>query len=184
MKSFPVRIKHDSQPYVGADLDNEFSAVSWNTKLQRYIGLPIEVNLNMWHNNEFLNVTSVAVNGIVGATSSQREKDIVVNGVTLHTALVEDINFILYAQITIDSLPEEFPAVTNFNIKATANYSGVSYERTFIHTLHRSIDTNVYTLMPSVPEVISNKNQNAAQELSEESVSCKVWCNSSDDKRY
>lgn len=181
-KSFPIRIKHDSQPYVGADLDNEFSAVSWNTKLQRYIGLPIEVNLNMWHNNEFLDVTSVAVNGIIGATSAQQEKDIVVNGVTLHTALVKEVNYI--ARITIDALPEDFPAVTNFNITATANYSGVSYERTFKHTLHRSVDTNVYSLMPSVPEVITNKNQNAAQELSEEYVSCKVWCNSSDDNRY
>ena len=183
-KSFPIRIKHDSQPYIGANLDNEFSAVSWNTKLQRYIGLPIEVNLNMWHNNEFLDVTSVAVNGIVGATTAQKEKDIVVNGITLHTSLVEDSNHALSAHILIDSLAQDIALVTNFNITATANYSGVSYERTFTHTLHKSTDTNVYSLQPSVPEVITNLNANAAQELSEDYVSCDVFCDSSDDKHY
>ena len=183
-KSFPIRIKHDSQPYIGANLDNEFSAVSWNTKLQRYIGLPIEVNLNMWHNNEFLDVTSVAVNGIVGATTAEKEKDIVVNGITLHTSLVEDSNHALSAHILIDSLSQDIALVTNFNITATANYSGVSYERTFTHTLHKSTDTNVYSLQPSVPEVISNLNANAAQELSEDYVSCDVFCDSSDDKHY
>ncbi len=183
-KSFPIRIKHDSQPFIGANLDNEFSAVSWNTKLQRYIGLPIEVNLNMWHNNEFLDVTSVAVNGIVGATTAQKEKDIVVNGITLHTSLVEDSNHALSAHILIDSLAQDIALVTNFNITATANYSGVSYERTFTHTLHKSTDTNVYSLQPSVPEVITNLNANAAQELSEDYVSCDVFCDSSDDKHY
>lgn len=183
-KSFPIRIKHDSQPYVGANIDNEFSAVSWNTKLQRYIGLPIVFNLNMWHNNEFLDVNTFAINGIPCATKAQPEKDIVVNGITLHTALVEDSNHALSARITIDSLPQDIAFVNNFNLTATANYSGVSYERTFKHTLHKSTDTNVYSLQPSVPEVITNKNQNAAQELSEEYVSCDVFCDSSDDKHY
>ena len=59
VKKFPVTIKHDAQPYVGADIDNEASAVSWNTKQQRYIGLPITMRMKMWHNNELLDIASV-----------------------------------------------------------------------------------------------------------------------------
>ena len=183
-KSFPIRIKHDSQPYVGAKIDNEFSAVSWNTKLHRYIGLPVCANINMWHNNEFLDVTSVAVNGVVGATADNREKAIVVDDMTISTSLVTDTNNAVVANISIKDLPKDLEKVTNLNITVTAEYSGVSYERTFVHTINKSTDTNIYSVQPSVPEVIANGNDNAAQELSEDLIACDVVCNSSDDKHY
>lgn len=170
IRKFPVTIKHDSQPFVGADIDNEFSAVSWNTKTQTYIGLPIVLNMKMWHNNEQLNIESVNDVSVSPA----------ITGMTVSKEII-NVSGQKHARVTISALPANLGNVTKLNITATAEYAGVSYERTLTHTINKGTDVNVYSLLPSLSEIIYNKNTGA---LNSNSLSCKVMCDSTDDKHY
>lgn len=170
IRKFPVTIKHDSQPFVGADIDNEFSAVSWNTKTQTYIGLPIVLNMKMWHNNEQLNIESVNDVSVSPA----------ITGMTVSKEII-NVSGQKHARVTISALPENLGNVTKLNITATAEYAGVNYERTLTHTINKGTDVNVYSLLPSLSEIIYNKNTGA---LNSNSLSCKVMCDSTDDKHY
>lgn len=181
VKKFPVTIKHDAQPYVGADIDNEASAVSWNTKQQRYIGLPITMRMKMWHNNELLDIASVndiSVTNTVGATISKSIETVVVNEGK------EDEYSYKQAKVQITALPANAPLVSNFEITCVATYAGVRYERTKVHTLNKSTDTNVYSLLPSVDAVSVNKNNNVPKTISTDKITCQVVCDSSEDKHF
>ena len=175
-KTLPVSIKHDSQPYVGADITNEFSAVSWNTQAQQYVGLPIVFDMKMWKNNEPLDVRSVSVACLTLDGSSQA----VIPAQNITKSIVT-VNGTKQARISINALPEGLPLVTELAVTTAANYAGVAYERTLIHTINKSTDTNVYSLLPSVSEVIINKNTGG---LSVNTLNCAVICDSSDNKHY
>ena len=170
-KSIPIVVKHDSQPYVGADITNEFSAVSWNTKTQAYVGLPITFDMKMWHNDEALDIASV--NDISISPS--------ITGMTISKSIETLASGQKVARISITALPANLPLVQELSITCAATYAGVSYERTLIHTINKTTDTNVYSLIPSVSEVVYNKNTNA---LNTNSIDCSVFCDSSDNKHY
>lgn len=170
-KSIPIAIKHDSQPFVGADITNEFSAVSWNTKTQSYAGLPITLDFKMWHNDEMLDITSV---DDISVSPS-------ITGMTVAKSIVENASGNKVAHIVISALPADLGLVTDLEITCVATYSGVRYERTLVHTINKSTDTNVYSLIPSVDEVVVNKNTGG---LSSNSVDISVVCDSSDNKHY
>lgn len=173
-KSFPVRIKHDSQPYVGADISNEFSAVSWNTQTQAYVGLPIVFDMKMWHNNIPLDIESVNDVSVTPA----------ITGMTVTKSIVTNSNGTKVARISITTLPASLPLVTELNITAVATYSGVQYERTLVHTINKTTDTNVYQLHPSVTEVGVIYNDFKQKVLNTNTVYCSVRCDSTDDKHY
>ena len=170
VRKFPVTIRHDSQPFVAADIDNEFSAVSWNTKTQAYVGLPIVLNMKMWHNNEQLDIA--LVNDISVSPA--------VTGMTVSKEIIT-VSGQKHARVTISALPASLSNVTKLSITAAATYAGVRYERTLTHTINKGTDVNVYSLKPSLDEIILNKNTGA---LSSSSLTCKVMCDSSDDKHY
>ena len=185
-KKFPITIKHDSQPFVGADISNEFSAVSWNTKTQAYIGLPIVLDMKMWHNNEILDIASVDDISLSCATTGVT----LVNGTAPSSPAASSIYYSKsiitvdghkYARISLNTLGINLPNVIDIDVTCNATYSGVSYERTLRHTINKSTDTNVYSLLPSEDEVIYNKNRNS---LSANTVDCSVICDSSDNKHY
>ena len=173
-KSFPVRIKHDSQPYVGADISNEFSAVSWNTQTQAYIGLPITFDMKMWHNNIPLDIESVNDVSVTPA----------ITGMTVTKSIVTNSLGTKVARISITALPASLPLVTDLNITAVATYSGVQYERTLVHTINKTTDTNIYQLLPSVSEVGVIYNDFKQKVLNTNTVYCSVRCDSTDDKHY
>ena len=173
-KSFPVRIKHDSQPYVGADISNEFSAVSWNTQTQAYVGLPITFDMKMWHNNIPLDIESVNDVSVTPA----------ITGMTVTKSIVTNSLGTKVARISITALPESLPLVTDLNITTVATYSGVQYERTLVHTINKTTDTNMYWLLPSVNEVGVIYNDFKQKVQSTNKVYCSVRCDSTDDKHY
>lgn len=175
-KSIPIVIKHDSQPYVGADITNEISAVSWNTKTQQYAGLPIVFDFKMWHNDEVLDIVSANDVSVTLADGTA-----IPNTWTYTKTIVENTNGNKVARISISGLPANLGLVTDLNITCAAVYSGVRYERTLVHTINKSTDTNVYSLISSVDEVIVNKNTGG---LSSNSVDISVVCDSSDNKHY
>lgn len=196
VKQFPITIKHMSEPFVDADINNESSGVSWNTKTQAYIGLPIVFDLTMYHNNEVLDITSTTnvsltttTSGVTltqtnGTAPSTIDPSTIYYSKTIETitkfaGTPNEVTFKV-ARISIIAMGKDIPLVTNIDVTGTAIYAGVPYERTLTHTINKSTDTNVYSLLPSVDEVVVSKTGS----LSDNSLTCSVICDSSDDKHY
>lgn len=196
VKQFPITIKHMSEPFVDADINNESSGVSWNTKTQAYIGLPIVFDMTMYHNNEVLDITSTAnvvltttTSGVTltqtnGTAPSTIDPSTIYYSKTIETitkfaGTPNEVTFKV-ARISIIAMGKDIPLVTNIDVTGTAIYAGVPYERTLTHTINKSTDTNVYSLLPSVDEVVVSKTGS----LSDNSLTCSVICDSSDDKHY
>lgn len=165
-KEFHVAIKHDSKPYISFVMDNQNASVSWNTKAQKYIGLPYTVNLNARRADE-----SVAISGITVHSGDD---------ITTTSIINEDGS----ASVTFSSLPQTLGNVTDVPITIQAIYAGISYEQTIVHTINRYEDVNVYELKPNVSQVVASVNTNGDKVASVNKVTCEVLCNSSDDKQY
>ena len=185
-KNFPVTIKHDSQPFVGADISNEHSAVSWITRTRQYIGLPVVMDFKMWHNNEVLDVSTLSlasattgVSLVEGTAPSTLASKTIYYTKSRITAYRSGVSYKFY-HIELTAMSPDIPLVVDIDVTGTALYSGVSYERTLRHTVSKSTDTNVYSLIPSTDEVIVAKTG----VLSTNTITCRVMCDSSDDTHY
>ena len=165
-KEYHVAIKHDSKPYISFVMDNQNASVSWNTKAQKYIGLPYTVNLNARRADD-----SVAISGVTVHSG---------DGITTTSTINEDGS----ASVTCSSVPQTLDNVTDVPITIQAIYAGISYEQTIVHTINRYEDVNVYELKPSVSQVVASVNTNGDKVASVNKVTCEVLCNSSDDKQY
>lgn len=161
---FPVRIHHDSLPFMVCDLSNENASIAWNTKTAKYIGLPITTKVSLMYQNtpwEISDLSVGAVNGLKASISLQgKEKVITIDADNITSDILEQI--------------------TKIPITVVGVYAGVSYEYTKELTILRSADMIVYDVVPSVDSVVVDKDGN----LNVSSVSCKVYATSSDDKRY
>lgn len=161
---FPVRIHHDSLPFMVCDLSNENASIAWNAKTAKYIGLPITTKVSLMYQNtpwEISNLSVGAVNGLKASISLQGKEKVIT---------------IAADNITSDILEP----ITKIPITVVGVYAGVSYEYTKELTILRSADMIVYDVVPSVDSVVVDKDGN----LNTKSVSCKVYATSSDDKRY
>ena len=161
---FPVRIHHDSLPFMVCDLSNENASIAWNTKTAKYIGLPITTKVSLMYQNtpwEISDLSVGAVNGLKASISLQGKEKVVT---------------IAADNITSDILEP----ITKIPITVVGVYAGVSYEYTKELTILRSADMIVYDVVPSVDSVVVDKDGN----LNTKTVSCKVYATSSDDKRY
>lgn len=160
----PIRIQHDSLPFMVCDLSNESASVAWNTKAGKYIGFPIKTKISLMYHNEPWEISSLGISSAAGlkvSTSIEGNAQVIT---------VDADN------LTADTLAQ----VTKLNITATGIYAGASYEYTRELTILKSSDTVVYELIPSADSVIIDKQGN----MSAESISCDIWATSSDDKRY
>lgn len=161
---FPVRIHHDSLPFMVCDLSNENASIAWNTKTAKYIGLPITTKVSLMYQNtpwEISDLSVGAVNGLKTSISLQdKEKVVTIDADNITSDILEQI--------------------TKIPITVVGVYAGVSYEYTKELTILRSADMIVYDVVPSVDSVVVDKDGN----LNTKTVSCKVYATSSDDKRY
>lgn len=161
---FPVRIHHDSLPFMVCDLSNENASIAWNAKTAKYIGLPITTKVSLMYQNtpwEISDLSVGAVDGLKASISLQgKEKVITIDADNITSDILEPI--------------------TKIPITVVGVYAGVSYEYTKELTILRSADMIVYDVVPSVDSVVVDKDGN----LNTKSVSCKVYATSSDDKRY
>ena len=164
-KEFKVAIKHDSKPYISMVMDNQNASVSWNTKAQKYIGLPYSFNITAARANDLVPINKVSI--------------VAPEGVTVTSGMKDGM-----AVLTVTSLPQTLANVTDIKVTATATYVGISYEQTLVHTLNRYEDVNVYELKPSVTQVVASVNTNGEKVADVEKVTCSVLCSSSDDKQY
>ena len=160
----PIRIQHDSLPFMVCDLSNESASVAWNTKAGKYIGFPIKTKISLMYHNEPWEISSLDISSAAGLKLSAS-----IEGNAKVITVDAD-------NLTADTLAQ----VTKLNITATGIYAGASYEYTRELTILKSSDTVVYELIPSADSVIIDKQGN----MSAESISCDIWATSSADKRY
>ena len=164
MVQMPIRIQHDTLPFMVCDLSNESASVAWNTKTAKYIGLPIKTKVSLMYHNEPWAISSLNISNVAGLKTSMS-----IDGKAKVITIDAD-------NLTADTLAQ----VTKMNITVVGRYAGANYEYTRELTILKSSDTVVYELIPSVDSVIIDNQGN----MSAESISCYIWATSSDDKRY
>lgn len=160
----PIRIQHDSLPFMVCDLSNESVSVAWNTRAGKYIGFPIKTKVSLMYHNEPWEISSLNISSVAGLKTSMT-----IDGKAKIITIDAD-------NLTADTLDQ----VTKMNITVVGKYAGASYEYTRELTILRSSDTVVYELIPSADSVIIDNQGN----MSAKSISCDIWATSSDDKRY
>lgn len=160
----PIRIQHDSLPFMVCDLSNESASVAWNTRAGKYIGFPIKTNVSLMYHNEPWAISSLNISSVAGLKTSMS-----IDGKAKIITIDAD-------NLTADTLDQ----VTKLDITVVGKYAGASYEYTRELTILKSSDTVVYELIPSADSVIIDNQGN----MSAESISCDIWATSSDDKRY
>lgn len=160
----PIRIQHDSLPFMVCDLSNESVSVAWNTRAGKYIGFPIKTKVSLMYHNEPWEISSLNISSVAGLKTSMT-----IDGKAKIITIDAD-------NLTADTLDQ----VTKLAITVVGKYAGASYEYTRELTILKSSDTVVYELIPSADSVIIDNQGN----MSAESISCDIWATSSDDKRY
>lgn len=160
----PIRIQHDSLPFMVCDLSNESASVAWNTRAGKYIGFPIKTKVSLMYHNEPWAISSLNISSVAGLKTSMS-----IDGKAKIITIDAD-------NLTADTLDQ----ITKMNITVVGKYAGASYEYTRELTILRSSDTVVYELIPSADSVIIDNQGN----MSAKSISCDIWATSSDDKRY
>lgn len=160
----PIRIQHDSLPFMVCDLSNESASVAWNTRAGKYIGFPIKTKVSLMYHNEPWAISSLNISKVAGLKASMS-----IDGKAKIITIDAD-------NLTADTLGQ----VMKMNITVVGKYAGASYEYTRELTILRSSDTVVYELIPSADSVIIDNQGN----MSAKSISCDIWATSSDDKRY
>lgn len=164
MVQMPIRIQHDTLPFMVCDLSNESASVAWNTKTAKYIGLPIKTKVSLLYHNEPWAISSLNISKVAGLKTSMS-----IEGKAKVITIDAD-------NLTADSLAQ----VTKMNITVVGRYAGANYEYTRELTILKSSDTVVYELIPSADSIVVDKDGNKTVN----SVSCDVYATSSDDKRY
>lgn len=164
MVQMPIRIQHDTLPFMVCDLSNESASVAWNTKTAKYIGLPIKTKVSLLYHNEPWAISSLNISKVAGLKTSMS-----IEGKAKVITIDAD-------NLTADTLAQ----VTKMNITVVGKYAGANYEYTRELTILKSSDTVVYELIPSADSIVVDKDGNKTVN----SVSCEVYATSSDDKRY
>ena len=164
MVQMPIRIQHDTLPFMVCDLSNESASVAWNTKTAKYIGLPIKTKVSLMYHNEPWTISSLNISKVAGLKTSMS-----IEGKAKVITIDAD-------NLTANTLAQ----VTKMNITVVGRYAGANYEYTRELTILKSSDTVVYELIPSADSIVVDKDGGTSVNF----VSCDVYATSSDDKRY
>ena len=195
-KNVPIAIKHDSQPFIGADMENEHSGISWNEKTSAFIGLPVDIPLRMWKNDQDLKITGLSIK--VGSTTRQYTRalsllqettfnppslqagtDLFPYGLYISTT-DEVVNGVKRPILHVSTADSSLPNQTDISVTISAVYAGISYERTLVHTITRTNDLSVYRLDFTPNSVHRQKN---VSDWSQQISVC-ILGESSDDGKY
>ena len=165
----PIRIQHDSLPFMVCDLSNEHASVSWHTKHKHYVGLPITTTVNMFYKNQPYDFEMTAsLPASVG------------NYLTTSISSTRDNAKILTIDKRADFSDDVLPTSFEVGIYCASTYAGARYEYTKKLSVSKTSDSVIYEIVPSANSV----SVNSKNEVTPSSVSCEVWATSSDDKRY
>lgn len=148
--SLGITLYHEPTPFIELSLDNHASHISWSTRHGHYHGMPVEMNIGLQRNNNRLDIAAIAIydgNTIIAYSSADTDSsdssdesapgtwNIAINRATGHIAIL--------------GVPTDIAEITELDIHATTTYAGVSYERSIVHTLRKTTDTNVFEIWPS-----------------------------------
>lgn len=166
---FHVVINHQNTAFIAARMDNEMVSVSYNTKTQKYLGLPATATAHMLHNNDTL---------VLNAMKCSKT----FTGLIITTDAASGLLTVAQsAETTEDVISDN----TIIPIDVSTIYSGVSYEQTLYFKLSKSSDGNSYALNPSATVINAVRDENNEYVYSEGGkVSCGVQCTSTDDGIY
>ena len=160
----PIRIQHDSLPFMVCDLSNENASVMWNTKDKGYIGFPVETKVSLFYQNTPYKITDLNITVPAGLKASMS-----ISGEAKVITIEAD-------DLTTDSLP----SVMKLPVTVTGMYAGATYEYTKELTIMKSADTVIYEIIPSSDSIVADKDGNQTAG----SVSCDVYATSSENNRY
>ena len=112
MVQMPIRIQHDTLPFMVCDLSNESASVAWNTKTAKYIGLPIKTKVSLMYHNEPWAISRLNISKVAGLKTSMS-----IEGKAKVITIDAD-------NLTADTLAQ----VTKMNITVVGRYAGANYE--------------------------------------------------------
>ena len=185
LATMPITIKHDPVPYIIADLDNENAAVSWDTELEDYIGIPVETYINMAKGNENLPITRIVINSINGFEPQwTTEMFLIAENAYVYEDDTEysptqgwrflwnsqympatqlapaygDPNRPLAGLLRVDKMPFSAESVSEILITCQTDYAGVNYERQLSLHISRSADAAIWDIIPTHHSVSVDRN--------------------------
>lgn len=163
---FPIRIAHDSQPFMVCDLSNEHASIGWNTKAQKYYGLPVETEVSLMYKNQLWPIETLEVTGVpdglkatITENGNKRKLSIGLDG-TINGDFVDK--------------------VLNINLHITGIYAGATYEYDKTLTIDKSNDVALFEIVTNVDSVMVGSDGT----LSTSTVTAEVFATSADNNRY
>lgn len=163
---YPIRIAHDSLPFMLCDLTNEHDSVSWNTKERKYIGFPVETGISMLYHNDPYDIATVEVTNLPSGLKATITDNGKRKNITFALDGTKDGDFLLQTQ--------------DINIHVTSTYAGAVYEYDKVFTLDKKSDAVIWDIIPTSDCVVANK----LGVLSATSLGVDVYGTSTDDKRF
>ena len=178
MLTYPVKITHLDQSYVTFDLSNEIDSFSYRTQTKRYVGLPIETQINAYVNGEQVDeLVSVTVDGdLLDApitVDSGNEPSITNLACGIKITITDDGT--LELSHNSQSGDEEDLADNKhcFDISAVVRYAGANYEsgvKRFV--VQEATDTTLYKLLLSANAVSKDEGTYTPSTID---VSVQIW---------
>lgn len=159
LMSYPVKITHLDQSYITFDLTNEMDAMSYNTQVKGYVGLPIHTALKAYANGVELpnsayvstKVTSNAFTGtaIVSGSSASDTRffnDDPTSGVRCAIGKYGTLTISQTSGTAIDMPDSKY----YFDVQCVVKYAGVDYTSSVKRfTISETTDTALYKLLLS-----------------------------------
>ena len=119
----PIRIQHDSLPFMVCSLSNESAGVTWNERNGAYTGFPVESTVSLMYKNEAYAIKSISVGAVDGITAS-----------------VSDNGKSKVVSLSVSGSGDCLAEVTKVPVTIVGTYAGANYEYTKEITISKVAD--------------------------------------------
>lgn len=158
VETMPISIKHESTPYIIADLTNENASIALSDS--GYVGLPIETRINMSRGNDALSIQNIAVTSINGVAPVWTQERHLGNDrfFTEQGGWQFTLNNTT-GLVSVTAAPTSADAVTEIILTCVASYSGNTYTRTLSLHITKTAGTEVWEIVPTHQFIKVDKNE-------------------------
>jgi hypothetical protein len=119
----PIRIQHDSLPFMVCSLSNESAGVTWNERSGAYTGFPVESTVSLMYKNEAYAIKSISVGAVDGITAN-----------------VSDNGKSKVVSLSVSGSGDCLADVTKVPVTIVGTYAGANYEYTKEITISKVAD--------------------------------------------
>ena len=119
----PIRIQHDSLPFMVCSLSNESAGVTWNERNGAYTGFPVESTVSLMYKNEAYAIKSISVGAVDGISAS-----------------VSDNGKSKVVSLSVSGSGDCLAEVTKVPVTIVGTYAGANYEYTKEITISKVAD--------------------------------------------